>query len=492
MDLFTFFPLFEGNDEDDIRARMDADLNAGLEPDDENWVDPREGGMNYVISQPWVLEAARIWDALSHEVPAAAFISSSWGEYLDGHAADLGLVRKDAVAATGEVLFTGTPGTVLPSGIAVSADQSDPDIEAPEYITTESGEITTDLGAPTGLTANGLGTGGSLATDDYFYKVTAINDVGETIASSEATDSLTGPTGSVELDWNDVAGATGYKIYRALVTNTEVYLATVTNSNYVDTGSETPGVAEPPAEDTTGGGFLASVECTEPGAAGNVGIGAVVNIDSSLEGLDTVTNPEAITGGDDEEDDEELRERVYLEMQGGGGGNKSDYKRWVLAMDGVGRVTVFPVYNSVPGEVGVSILDAAGDPVSDTIVEFVQNELDPLPGQGEGIAPIGHTVTVFTPTVISVDIVASLSFEAGFSLDGTGGTVALEAALESALSIYIDQLEPGEDVVYNHVLAQFFTVPGLLDVDTLTVEGGSADITIDPDEVAQLATTSLS
>lgn len=74
-------------------------------------------------------------------------------------------------------------------------------------------------GAAPGLT--GSTTGGALAAATYFYKVSAINANGESAASTEASVTTTGSTGSVALTWLAVANATGYKIYRGTVTNTE-------------------------------------------------------------------------------------------------------------------------------------------------------------------------------------------------------------------------------------------------------------------------------
>lgn len=66
--------------------------------------------------------------------------------------------------------------------------------------------------------------GGFVLPSTVFYKVTALNDQGETDQSQEVSVSQTGsgPTPhSVLVKWNLVRGATGYKIYRS--TTSEVY-----------------------------------------------------------------------------------------------------------------------------------------------------------------------------------------------------------------------------------------------------------------------------
>ena len=76
MDILDFTPVYQ-EDAASIRARLDADANAGFALDDPSWMDTREGTFYYDVTQVAVLEFARIWDALSVEVPAAAFVSWS-------------------------------------------------------------------------------------------------------------------------------------------------------------------------------------------------------------------------------------------------------------------------------------------------------------------------------------------------------------------------------------------------------------------------------
>lgn len=124
-----------------IRARMDADVNAGLDPSDPRWVDTTEGSIYFDLTQPVALEQERLWDMIGTEVPAAMFPSYAWGDFLDEHALTYGLVRKDAIAATGTVRFTGTPGTLIPTGTQVGTVTTDPDADSIVYQTTAGGTL---------------------------------------------------------------------------------------------------------------------------------------------------------------------------------------------------------------------------------------------------------------------------------------------------------------------------------------------------------------
>lgn len=489
--LLEFPPLYQ-EDATTVRARIDADANSGLALDDPRRIDTREGTFFWDVTQPLVLEFARIWDALSVEVPAAGFAVYAWGSYLDDHAEVFDLERKAAVAADGTVYFVGDPGTLVGSGTTVSTDILDSDGNPIEFITTTSGTTGDQLDPPASLTPTPSASGGTLATDDYYYVATAYNEFGETTASVEATAAVTGPTGSVALDWPNVTGATGYRLYRGLVSGGEkgrIYDGAV--SAYTDTGAVTPGVVVPEINLTAG--IEIAVEAVEEGTVGNVAAGAIINLDTPNLGIDEVTNPDATQGGTDVELDEALRERIILEYQGRGAGNVNDYRRWALAYPGVGRVFVNPVWDG-PGTVQVVVMTENGDPVAAGVVTGLQAELDPTSGQGGGTAPIGAVVTVQTPSVVTIDVSATVTFEAGYSLDGGGGTTARRTEIVEALTGYVNDLDVGEDVVYEHVKARFFRVEGVYNIASVTVEGGTSNVTItsDPPQTAQLATPALS
>jgi parallel beta-helix repeat protein len=105
---------------------------------------------------------------------------------------------------------------------------------------------------PTGLAAAVATAGGSLtATTTYFYKVTAIDSAGgETAASTEVSRATTGTNMTIPLTWTAVTGASGYKVYRATTTGTEVYVTTVLKNAYTDDGTILIGAASAPGTTT--------------------------------------------------------------------------------------------------------------------------------------------------------------------------------------------------------------------------------------------------
>ena len=477
--VLDFLPLF-AEDASTIRARIDADANDGLTADDPRYVDTREGTFFYDVTQPLVLEFARIYDALGTEVPAAAMAVFAWGDYLDWHAEVFGLERKIAVRATGEVIFRGDPASLVGVGTIVSTAEVDEEGEVVEFQTTESGTTSAGIEEPTGLVGTPSASGGTLASDDYYYQASAYNAFGETLGSEEIVVTVTGPTGSVALNWPDVTGATGYKVYRGLAEAGEKGLIyTGATSAYTDDNSPTPGVLGPPNQNLTAGVTLA-VEAIDAGTAGNVAAYGITEIDSPNLAIDAVSNPQPTTGGSDLESDVALRERILLEFQGSGAGNINDYRRWALEEPGVGRVSVIPAFDG-PNTVLVVVMAADGSPVAGSVITALQDRLDPTPGLGEGEAPIGAEVTIATPTTQSIDVDAIIEFAPGFSLDGGGGSTARREALEAVISAYIDALDIGDDVIYEHVKATLFRVEGVYNISGVEVDGGTADVTITSD-----------
>lgn len=95
--------------------------------------------------------------------------------------------------------------------------------------------------APTSPVATPSTTGGTLASNTYYYKITALDAAGETVGSTEVSATTTGTTSSVALTWTAVSGATSYKIYKGTTSNGENAYFTSGTASFTDTG--TAGIA---------------------------------------------------------------------------------------------------------------------------------------------------------------------------------------------------------------------------------------------------------
>lgn len=106
--------------------------------------------------------------------------------------------------------------------------------------------FTEALAAPAQPSGTPSGGGGPT----YFWSVTAINFYGETTASPDRSTNLPA-AGTVTLDWPDIAGATGYRVYRGTATGNKQLVAETVASTYVDNGNAAISATAPPIVNTT-------------------------------------------------------------------------------------------------------------------------------------------------------------------------------------------------------------------------------------------------
>jgi len=136
------------------------------------------------------------------------------------------------------------------------------------------------LSPPTGLSVSTSTSAGSCATSTtYYYRVTAVNPNGETIGSTEVSITTGDSDTAIDVSFDSVEGATGYKVYRhtssisdgasvTLVDNT-----TKTTTSFTDDCSG-DGTGTIPSSNTTGGNLAVNTNTLYVDAeTGRVGIG---------------------------------------------------------------------------------------------------------------------------------------------------------------------------------------------------------------------------
>lgn len=264
-------------------------------------------------------------------------------------------------------------------------------------------------------------------------------------------------------------------------TNGVVIPAGTQVSNTVLAGSpDEPVVFETDAIGTISGGTVdIAVTAVEAASAGNLPAASIDRLVTIIAGITSITNAAATTGGTDEETDEELRTRLLDAIAAReGAGTKDDYETWALEVEGVGYATCEPLWSGA-GTVRVMILDPDGQPASAGLQTTVGDYIETL-------RPIGASVTVSTPTLVTQTVSATLTMETGFTV--AGQTSAVEASLQA----YYDSLGVGDDVIYNEVLAAIVTTQGVADVASLLVAGGSTNVAISGTQKADLGTVTLS
>lgn len=118
----------------------------------------------------------------------------------------------------------------------------------------------TEISAPASLTASLVASGLTSGTYAYYAQVTALNGVGETTGSTEASitvnknrDSWTAGTDKITWSWNSVVGAERYQIYLSDQSGYETLLGNSEVTNFTDDGSaDLNPYIEVPDDNTTG------------------------------------------------------------------------------------------------------------------------------------------------------------------------------------------------------------------------------------------------
>lgn len=272
------------------------------------------------------------------------------------------------------------------------------------------------------------------------------------------------------------------------------------------------------------------VECESSGIIGNRYMGTMIPIEY-IEGLETAEITEVLIPGEDAEDAESLRKRYFGSFNiRAFGGNRADYIEKVSAVAGVGGVKVTRVWNAdirpaelVPAEsvlawiesnsgsfpddvqvwltkitaaatsgkltvggcVLVTVLDSEYNTASAALVERVKETLDPAEntGEGMGVLPIGHVVTVQSTEGVEVSITANITFDEGFGWDNLG------SAIENAVSEYLLELRKswqntGSIVVrISQIETHILGIKGIIDITDTALNGEPANLALGAYEV---------
>lgn len=229
------------------------------------------------------------------------------------------------------------------------------------------------------------------------------------------------------------------------------------------------------------------------GSAGDVAAHAITAPSTPLPDGVTVDNAGPTGGGTDEETDDELRGRVLQAMTGKGPGNVADYIRWASAWPGVGAVKVVPTPTG-PNSVLVLVTDPNGGPLPVGVVSGLQGDLDPVPGEGAGTAPVGANVDVETSTALTINVGrGTIAYKDGYSADGAGNTIAVHDDIAAAISLYLLTVPPGGTVRVAHVAGIIATWEGVDNVTAVTLNGAGADIAVGltPPRAPKLGTLTL-
>lgn len=231
------------------------------------------------------------------------------------------------------------------------------------------------------------------------------------------------------------------------------------------------------------------LEAETLGTVGNKYTGLLLPI-QTVNGLETASIAAVLIPAEDGDTTDTLREKYYASIDGEAfGGNVADYKEKANAITGVGGVKVYPVWNG-GGTVKLTIIASDYTAPSTTLIDKVQTAIDPEQNHGEGLglAPIGHTVTVTGAKYSDITITANITFASGWTWENS------KSQLTSAVNTYFDELckdwaENETTIVrVSQIETHLLTVDCVVDVDGTTINGATKNVELAADEIPRLKT----
>jgi uncharacterized phage protein gp47/JayE len=372
-----------------------------------------------------------------------------------------GRPQKPGTLATGSVRFTGTGGTYIPLGSIVSAPRASQD-DALDFQTTVDGTIP-NPGIPTAPTTAD-NPSGVLPSGMYEHAVSFVTMAGETVLGAISTPLAEGQNNRSIMLTNiplGGPGTIGRKVYRRVnggpwmnVDTLNTVLADNTTTSAQDNDNTPTGS---PLTISTAEQLTLAVEASDVGTDYNVAVGTITDISEGPQGLSSVTNAAALSGGSNMEDIEAFRLALLEWVRAPQSGSPADMQAWAESIDGVESASVFPNVDlsgaAAPGTVSVRITGVDGTIPSPDIQTAVLNEL-----LSHDLANITILVGTFTPRNINVTVTTTL--DAGYIL------ADVTASSTAAITNYINSVPVGGTIYQSGIIDSVFGLPGIVNVTT--------------------------
>ena len=463
-DLLHFTPLRQET-RTTIRARLERDFNAGRSPEADNYYDLTPGTVLSDFLEVVALEAERLWDFASVDVPSASIVEFAWGPYLNAHAASTDLSRNAASPAHGTIVFTADLDTIIPVGTQVSTVPVDADDEPQVFTTTEGGVVTGSGILELAAEAVEPGTAGN-------------------VAAGQITDVISPIEGIIS------------------ATNDEAFR----DGEDEETDDDFRQRVKLAYSAARGGGSMDDLAAWSLSLAGigHVRVVPLWNGPGSARVLvtDGENNP---VSTEKKEELQRLLDPFSAETQLNGG---HTFPTGTVTVDSTtgfsdtGRIYVGTVLVSYTGKTSTTFTGVTGGSGS-----VADNSAVVQHGEGRGLAPPGSMVTVDTPAKLTVNVGLDVTFEDGYSSDGADGTIDISDDIDDAIKGYIDELPPGGEDVPGpetpvgsgviqrmRVAAEAMQIKGVYTVNlsTLTLNASTSDLTIQPLQVPEVGTITIS
>lgn len=221
------------------------------------------------------------------------------------------------------------------------------------------------------------------------------------------------------------------------------------------------------------------------GSRYNVTAGMIDRIFANPQGLEYFAVGDA-AGGVDEESDTSLVGRYYDKLQRPvTSGNPNHYRQWAMEVPGVGEAKVISLANG-PGTVGVTLVSERFEAVDDAVVTKVVEHIEAERPVGISVAPSVKSAETLPIHIAVVSKLDTTTTEATVAVDFRNRlSLYLRSLVEDKYAQTYDGSADDSDytVSYNRVATILMTTPGVVDYASLTINSGTADVTVGKDQV---------
>ncbi len=204
----------------------------------------------------------------------------------------------------------------------------------------------------------------------------------------------------------------------------------------------------------------------KPGKNGNVAVGAISRLATSMPGVDSVTNPAAFSNGSDEETDVAVKQRFRDGIAALARATPAAIAFGIESLQTGLQVKVLSGSNLNgdlnPGMVSVVVDDGSGA-ISDTLRLQAAR-------QANAYVAAGVRIGVFKAQKATVAVQMIVNVAEGYTRQN------VVAVVKATVAANINSLGLGNGLGYFNVGAWALSVPGVTSIDSLTVNGGTADI----------------
>ena len=231
------------------------------------------------------------------------------------------------------------------------------------------------------------------------------------------------------------------------------------------------------------------LKCEQIGSKGNISYGDLLPIDN-IPNLKTAKIHKRNISGIDEEDTEDFRKRYFQSFKSQAfGGNRADYiekvrflnnDEQVLTNGGIGGIKVYRVPDG-GGTVKIIITNNSYNQPTKDLLNIVQEKIDPLQytGEGMGIAPIGHFVTIEPIKTVKINIQTNIDLKPGYEIDD------IKTYIEESIEEYIQEIcktwEDSDNIVIriSHIESRLLDILGIEDVKETKINEKYENFTLD-------------